>query len=241
MRRTERAPQSAICAASQRAICGGFSSRAGWHRVSSEQRRQAGERTGGGVRQAAMFARAAAAVVAVSARKPASKGDRVASAGLAVKQGAFRHLAAEHLLQADRLGAELNLVGAMCLGFAAFVLDREGARRTAGEFDDVGDTRDAERQRAQRQPAHDPHPRPALWPARIDPLMQDAALGGGAVLRPQAFDMDQGALPRAEQLMLQRRQWDQRILDLRARKGRGHSGLTVRSLRPLQEPQRCPR
>jgi hypothetical protein len=47
--------------------------RAGWHRVSREQRRQAGVRTGGGVRPAVMFARAAAAVSAVSARKPGSK------------------------------------------------------------------------------------------------------------------------------------------------------------------------
>ena len=81
----------------------------------------------------------------------------------------------------------------------------------------------------------------ALGPARIDPLVQDAALGGGAVLRPQALDMDQGALPRAEQLMLQRRQRDQRILDLRARERCGHSGLTARSLRPLQEQRRCRR
>jgi hypothetical protein len=129
----------------------------------------------------------------------------------------------------------------MRLGLAALVFDREGPQRPAREFDDVGDAGDAERQRAQRQPAHDPHARPALGPARIDPLVQDAALGGGAVLRPQALDMDQRALPRPEQLMLQRRQRDQRILDLRGGEGSGHRRLTVRLLRPLREQHRSRR
>jgi hypothetical protein len=169
------------------------------------------------------------------------EGDRLAPPDLAIKQGTLAHFAAEHLLQADRLGAELHLVGPVRLGLSALVFDREGSRRAARKFNDVGQSGDAERQRAQRQPAHDPNARPALGPPRIDPLMQDAALGSGAVLRPQALDMDQGALPRAEQLMLQRRQRDQRILDLRARKGHGHSGLTVQSLQPLQEQHRCRR
>jgi hypothetical protein len=111
----------------------------------------------------------------------------------------------------------------------------------ARKFDYVGNAGDTERQRAQRQATHDTDARLALGSACIDLLMQDAALGGGAVLHPQILDMDQGILPRAERLMLQRRQRDQRILDLRASKGHGHRGFIVRSVRPLQEQHRCRR
>jgi hypothetical protein len=48
-------------------------------------------------------------------------------------------------------------------------------------------------------------------------------------------------LPRPEQLMLQRRQRDQRILDLRGGEGSGHRRLTVRLLRPLREQHRSRR
>jgi hypothetical protein len=49
--------------------------------------------------------------------------------------------------------------------------------------------------------------------------MQQPPLGGGAILSPQPLDMDQRALPRAEQLVLQRRERNERVLDGRVDRG----------------------
>lgn len=47
---------------------------------------------------------------------------------------------AEHLLRADRLRAELNLIGVVGLGAAALIFDREGldAVEAVVQFDGVG-------------------------------------------------------------------------------------------------------
>jgi hypothetical protein len=50
----------------------------------------------------------------------------------------------------------------------------------------------------------------------MDPLMKDAALGGKPIFQPLLLNMDQGALARAEQKMLQGRDHHQIILAVEA-------------------------
>jgi len=144
------------------------------------------------------------------------EGNRLALLRLAVEQRAFRHRLAEHLLQAEGLRAELHFVGAMRLRTAALVFDRVG--RIAMEFDGIRLAVKAMDEGAQREPAQDADARAAVWPAAVDPLVHQPPLGGGAVLRPELLHMDQRALPRAEQVVLQGRHRHQRVL--RGRVGR---------------------
>jgi hypothetical protein len=78
---------------------------------------------------------------------------------LAVEQRTLGHRAAGHFFQAQRLGAELDLVGAMQLRLAALVFDRErrfaiGARM---EFNHVGDAGDVEAQAGEGQRSDTTH------------------------------------------------------------------------------------
>ena len=126
--------------------------------------------------------RAAAAVVGGERAQARRRSATVlAPAGLAVEQRALGHRHAEHLLEADRLGAELDLVGAMRLGLAALVLDRERAaarrrRGTSSTTSAMPATPSAsERAAGRARPA-----RPAGVSGRpaSTALVQDAALGG---------------------------------------------------------------
>jgi hypothetical protein len=141
----------------------------------------------------------------------------VAPAHLTVEQGALGHGRGKHFLETQRLGAELHLIGAMGLRPAALVLDRIGppALAFASQLDHVGDAGDAERGRADRHALHDPALAAARLPRLVAPLVQNAPLGGQQVLGPQALDVDQRALPRAEQIVLQRREGDEVGVDQR--------------------------
>ena len=112
---------------------------------SSEQARQRSARqTGGGVRPSANSAPKARAVSSVSRRNSASNGTTTRRLRLAVEQRALGHRASGHLLQAQRLGAELHLVGAMQLGLAALEFDGKGGlAAVAGD----GTRRDRRRRR----------------------------------------------------------------------------------------------
>ena len=77
------------------------------------------------------------------------------------------------------------------------------------QLDDVGDPGDAQRERAERHGRDGPHAR-RRSPARAGrPLVEQAALGREQVLGPQPLDMDQRALPRAEEIVLQRGEGDE--------------------------------
>ena len=137
--------------------------------------------------------------------------DRLAPARLAVEQGALGHGCGKHLLEAERLGAELDLVRAVRFRPAALVLDRIGppAFSRPGQLDHVGDPGDAERARADRHALDDAALAAARLPGLVALLVQDAPLGGQHILGPQPLDVDQRALPRAEQIVLQRREGDE--------------------------------
>nr|WP_296450070.1 hypothetical protein [Phenylobacterium sp.] len=107
-----------------------------------------------------------------------------APALLAVEQRAFGHRSIERFLQADGLGAELHLVGAVALGLAALVLDRERRRRAAVQLHDIGLARHAQGERAKLNAARDAHPGPALSASGVDLGVQQPPFRRGAILRP---------------------------------------------------------
>ena len=138
-------------------------------------------------------------------------------ARLPVKQRPRRHGGAQHLLQAHRLRAELHPIRVVALGLAAFVLHGErhavpGAelrvlsaegRRRRPELDHVGFAEQPELARPHRRSALRAATVAALRPPGVGPLVQVPALDGELVLRPEPLDMNQRALPRAIQQMLQ--------------------------------------
>lgn len=89
---------------------------------------------------------------------------------------------------------------------AAFVFHRDGAPRAIRhpvQFDDIGYSRDAQPVGAQRHSRNGPNASSYFGLNGMNALMQDAALGGCGVLRPALLHMDQSALARTEQVVLQ--------------------------------------
>ncbi len=129
----------------------------------------------------------------------------LASAILAVKQGSFGHVAAEHFFQTQGLGAELHLVAGVLLGAAPLVFHgkRHPLMFLAVVFHHVGSTRQAQGQRPQRHARLDPHPAPRFPLPGIHPLMHDPPFSREAIFRPDLFNVDQRALSGAEYQMLQ--------------------------------------
>jgi len=97
------------------------------------------------------------------------------------------------------------------LGFAALIFHRHWPRRFADIFDHIGPPGDPKRPGAQCHAAFRAHAWPGFRPARIHPLVQQAACGGGAILGPDLLDMDQRALPRAEHIVLEGRERDEGV------------------------------
>lgn len=140
-----------------------------------------------------------------------------AMARLAIEQRAAGNRAAEHLFEADRLRAELHRVAVVFFRFAALIFHRKrlpAARftrqRAAGcdamEFHDIRLPRQAEPRRRQRHAPRRNHVA-ALFASRLmHPLMQKVAERRQTVLLPRLLDMNQSALARAKEVVLQRRQ-----------------------------------
>jgi hypothetical protein len=129
----------------------------------------------------------------------------------AIKQRPPLNLGSHHLLQAESLGAKLNLIAVIRFGFAPFVLHREGLPATAGQWMElyhIGHPHQPEALGAQRQPTLDQHPGPGFYPLFMHPLVEDPAFGSQAIIGPNLFKMNQGALPLAENKMLQGRDHD---------------------------------
>ena len=136
-------------------------------------------------------------------------------ARLAIEQRALRHGGAEHLFKAQALRAQLDFVGAVRLGVAALVF--YWIRRNSVKLDRVGLARKPMRERTQHQPAHRSHPRTPVCPAAVDALVHQSTFGSCAIFGPHALNMDQRALAWTEQIVLQRRHWDQRVFGGRVR------------------------
>ena len=109
--------------------------------------------------------------------------------------------------------AKLNAVFIPAFGPSALVLDRKWPFRAAAEhgmkLDRVGPAGEAEPQRAQRHEIGPPHCVPGLGAAAIDPLMRDPPLRRPLALDPHRFEVDQRALPRTDDKVLQRRDRDE--------------------------------
>lgn len=116
------------------------------------------------------------------------------------------HLHAEHELQAETLRAQLNFVGAMGFRSPALVFHRqhnfpEGRSR---EVHPIGDPRNLQSRVRDRQGRNRAHPGSADRGGIIDPPMQQLSFDGRAVVSPQPFAVNQRALARTVQVVLQR-------------------------------------
>ena len=114
----------------------------------SASRRGSGRRarSAGGVRPAANSSPNCGAVVLGQPAQFGIEGHREPALCLGIEQRALRHGAAGHLLQAERLRAELHLVGAVELRLAALVFDGicRLAIRPGAELDQIGDAREVQ-------------------------------------------------------------------------------------------------
>ena len=108
----------------------------------------------------------------------------------------------EHFLETECLGAELHAVAVVFFWFAAFVFDgQHGA--VAVELDDVCFSAQAEPMRYDVESACDADAVAGLVGAVVGFFVELVALGGEMVFRPDLLEMDECALPLAEQEVLQ--------------------------------------
>jgi hypothetical protein len=121
---------------------------------------------------------------------------------LPIKQGPAFYLHSQHLFKTERLSTKLHLVAAIAFRLASLVLDRED-RAVRMEFHDIGLAAQTKPMRADREGTYGTYPPlPHFFPT-IRPLVQYPAFGSEPVFDPDLFDMDQGALARAVQIVLQ--------------------------------------
>ena len=113
----------------------------------------------------------------------------------------YRH--AKHLFNAQRLCAELDFIRPMGFRLAAFVLDRIDDPIPV-KLHDIALPGNPESERAHRQAARDAHARLAFIRSIVGLLMKHLSLGGEFVFRPRLLQMDQAALARTIQPMLER-------------------------------------
>ena len=126
------------------------------------------------------------------------------------------------------MGAELHLVGAVRLGPAQLVLDRERHRpaRRAVQLDQIGDADQAQGRGAQRHAGDAAHALALLLRRLVHPVVREASLGGQRILGPDPLDVNQRALPRAIQPVLQRGDGDEVVFV-----GHGRGDITqIRSM-----------
>jgi hypothetical protein len=119
--------------------------------------------------------------------------------GLAVEERPLRDRDEEHLLQTDRLRAELDPVTVVRLGLAPLVLHGEGQPGTVRlpmELHNVGLPDQPQTERSERHPIVDPDITPRFPAFVVHPLMHDPAFGGETVLRPDLLNVNKGATPR---------------------------------------------
>ena len=119
----------------------------------------------------------------------------------AVEQGALQNRRTQHFLQAHRVGAKLDLVGAMRFWAATLVLDGIGPAAFV-YLDHIGDTRDAELQRAQGNASLYRYISPALSATGVSAFVEVTALGGEEILGPLLLIVDECTLTRTVEHVL---------------------------------------
>jgi hypothetical protein len=141
---------------------------------------------------------------------------------LAIEQCACGNRNTKHLLQTQCLGAKLNFVGTMRLRRSTFVLYRERSPISAApgqprrhnsstfvllrfqpmELHHVRDACQAKALRCQAKRRREMDITPCLAPPPVHALMQLPTSGCEEVLAPNALNMNERTLPRAEQIVL---------------------------------------
>ena len=109
--------------------------------------------------------------------------------------------------EADGLAAELNFIGTVGFGAAAFVFDREESA-VGVDFDDVANTTQPVGVRPDREPTGYADAGARFAEAGVRLFVERVAFGGGKVIRPQPLDVDKCALPRAVEVVLERGERD---------------------------------
>ena len=127
--------------------------------------------------------------------------------GLAVEERPRRDRYGEHLLQADRLGAELDLVAVVRLWFPPLVLDGKGKPditvRLMVKFDHIGNSHNAQVQGTDEDASAYAYIASRLLSKLMDPFVKNSPFHSQAVFIPHLFDKHQGALPGTKNHVLQ--------------------------------------
>ena len=134
----------------------------------------------------------------------ADEGAGVAAAGLVFGEGGDGGF--DHFFEAKGLGAELHFVGGVGFWFAAFVFDRDDflvVRSGAVELDDVALAGESVNEGADGHAAGDADVVARFVAAVMGALVHEVALDREFVLRPNLFEMDEGALARAKEEVLE--------------------------------------
>ena len=108
----------------------------------------------------------------------------------------------EHFLKADCLSTELDFISTVGLGFAAFVFDRQHGVILL-ELNDVALAGETEFERADRHAASDADAGTGFIRSVMRAFVKCAAFGREAVLGPRLLDMDERALARAVEPVLE--------------------------------------
>ncbi len=120
-----------------------------------------------------------------------------------VKKASVGNGNAEHFLDAHGLGAELHFIGAVSFWFAALVFDGEDIP-IGVKLDNVALARDAEAHRPYGKAASDADLIFCFVRPVMGFLMEDVSFRSETIFGPYLFQVDQCALPRAIQPVLER-------------------------------------
>ena len=105
-------------------------------------------------------------------------------------------------LKTDGLSADLNFIGAVRFGSSAFVFNRNDPT-VLMELNDIADPAQAVGIRPDRKASRNSKPRTRFALTGMGLLVQGVALRGGKIIGPKFFEVDEAALPRAIQVMLE--------------------------------------
>jgi hypothetical protein len=146
--------------------------------------------------------------------KPVVDGNNRPATGRPIEQRPLFDLLPEHGFEAKCLSTQLYFVCTVYFWLAALVLNRVGPVATIDDMElhHIGDTCDPQSRVGQGHCRDGAHSVSLLDCGVIGPIVEQPPFGGLAVVRPQALDVDQRALPRAVKVMLEGGNGDQVII-----------------------------
>ncbi len=134
--------------------------------------------------------------------------DNDAAMAFAVIEGARGYIHVVHFFEANALCAYLDFIGKAVFGAAAFVFNRKGAKATGDGgvgvvLDNVGAASNAELFGAKLNGAVDADSPSVFGSGEVGAFVEDVAFRGGAVVAPNAFDVNERRLAFAKDDVLQ--------------------------------------